>query len=137
MNPSKARMEMQALLQIALEDLTATSDRDLRAELVADGLNPDVFAVSIRTSLQEAVAAELRERLVQSRQCLVRERAASRASNFPAIAQLKAMVQRAFEAEPSLGLAFREGKRQSDADWQSLYEDLIELGAIVPDGENE
>jgi hypothetical protein len=46
------------------------------------------------------------------------------------------LVQRAFEAQPDLAMAFRDGKRQSDADWHTLYEDLIELGAIEPDGDD-
>jgi hypothetical protein len=49
------------------------------------------------------------------------------------IAQLKELVQRTFQSDPLLGMAFRGGKSQTDEDWVSLYEDLVALGAIKPD----
>lgn len=51
----------------------------------------------------------------------------------PAIYRIKTLVQELFANDRSLGLAFREGKRQSDADWQSLYDDLVAMGAIKAD----
>jgi hypothetical protein len=46
---------------------------------------------------------------------------------------LKKRVQEAFVRNPSLGLAFRQGKQQSVADWESLYDDLVALGEIDAD----
>jgi hypothetical protein len=137
MTTSKARAQMDALRRVALEDLEVTSDAELRAEAIADGENVDVLVTTIAASIREAVAGELRQRLVSSRERLTRTTGARVAARvFPAIDQLKALVQRAFEAQPDLAMAFRDGKRQSDADWHTLYEDLIELGAIEPDGDD-
>lgn len=46
---------------------------------------------------------------------------------------MKALVQQAFQADSALGLAFRDGKRQSDGDWETLYDDLVSLGKIAPE----
>ena len=47
--------------------------------------------------------------------------------------QIKQIVENLFQTDPSLGLAFRSGKKQTDADWQSLYDDLVIMGAIKPE----
>lgn len=136
MKKSKVCADLVALQQLALEDLDASRDADLRTELAADGVDMDVLGMSVRASVQEAVACEMRQRLRVARERLAQHASApARPRVLPAISQLKALVQQAFDTEPALGLAFREGKRQSDSDWQSLYEDLIELGAIVPEGD--
>jgi hypothetical protein len=49
---------------------------------------------------------------------------------------MKELIDGAFQADASLAAAFRDGKRQSDADLQSLYDDLVELGKIEPEGDD-
>jgi hypothetical protein len=51
----------------------------------------------------------------------------------PGIDRVKALVQQAFQTDSALGLAFRDGKRQSDGDWETLYDDLVSLGKIAPE----
>ena len=46
--------------------------------------------------------------------------------------RLKQLIQEAFASDRGLGVAFRDGKRQSEADWESLYDDLVALGKIKP-----
>ena len=45
---------------------------------------------------------------------------------------MKELIQGAFEQDKNLGLAFREGKKQTEADWATLYDDLVAIGAIQP-----
>ena len=46
---------------------------------------------------------------------------------------MKQLIQDLFARDTSLGLAYREGKQQSEADWQSLWDDLVDVGAIGED----
>ena len=130
----KSHHEIVALRQLALEDLMAQSDAQLRHEAAEDGEDVDALATALRTSLRGAAAQVLRQRLTDAKQRMAN--APARSVNpraYPTLEALKRRIQSAFDSQPELGLAFREGKRQSEADWQSLYDDLIELGAITPD----
>jgi len=130
----KSYLEIVAVRQLALEDLMAQSDAQLRQEADQDGENVDELATELRATLQNTTAQVLRQRLTEARRRLVSAAASpSKLSAYPALETLKRQIQRAFESQPELGLAFREGKKQSEADWHSLYDDLIQLGAISPD----
>lgn len=137
MKPTKSHQEMIALRQLAMDDLMSQSDAQLRQEAADDGVDVDVLATALRTSLRESVAQVLRQRLTNAQQ-RVASPARRPATSFiyPSLEALMQRVQRAFEVHPELGLAFRSGKKQSETDWQTLYDDLIELGAITPDDES-
>ena len=134
MKTPKAHAELVALRQLALDDLMSMSDDELRQESREEGEDMDVVADSVRHALRETASAMLRERLSTARQRAQQAPTKTPASRvYPAVEHLKRLIQRAFESEQSLGLAFRAGKQQTESDWQSLYDDLIEMGAIVPD----
>lgn len=130
----KSHHEVMGLRQLAVEDLMAQSDAQLRQEAAEDGEDVDALAIVLRGSLREATAHVLRQRLTDAKQRMVGATARyAEPAGYPALETLKRRIQSAFESQPELGLAFREGKKQSESDWQSLYDDLIELGAIAPD----
>lgn len=133
----KSHQEIMALRQLALEDLMAQSDSQLRQEAVEDGEDVDTLATALRTELRGAAAHLLRQRLTDAKKRMVSTAVQPmKPAAYPALETLKRRILSAFESQPELGLAFREGKKQSEADWQTLYDDLIELGAIAPDEDN-
>jgi hypothetical protein len=135
MTEPDVRAELAALRAAALEDLMATPDAALRREAEQDGLDVSSITAGIKAAMREAAANALRQRLVAARQRLdtaKAKQAQPRAAVRPAIERLKQLVRETFANDPSLGLAFRDGKRQSDADWESLYDDLVSLGKIEP-----
>ncbi len=136
MKPTKSHQEMIALRQLAMDDLMSQSDAQLRQEAADDGVDVDVIATALRTSLRESVAQVLRQRLTKAQQRVASPARPATSSIYPSLEALMQRVQRAFELHPELGLAFRSGKKQSETDWQTLYDDLIELGAITPDDES-
>lgn len=134
MTSSRSREEMSALQQLALEDLMAMDDSQILAEASEAGEDIEATSSSLKMMLRESVAAELRSRLSDARQEIAQHRQTTASiSPLPALDEIKRRVREAFKAEPALGLAYRDGKEQTESDWQSLYEDLIELGAIAPD----
>lgn len=135
MTQSKNSAEITALRTLALKDLNATSDEELRKELIDDGVDIRELSVQVRTKMHEVSAAALRARTALARE---RMRSAPNPGRLtvairPAIERMKQMVQDVFQREPELAVAFRDGKRQSDADIQSLYDDLVSIGAIKPE----
>lgn len=111
----------------------AQSDAQLRQEAAEDGEDVDALAAAMRTALRAAASNVLRQRLADAKQRMMSTAHPGKATRYPTLEALKRRIQSAFESQPELGLAFREGKKQSEADWQSLYDDLVELGAIVPE----
>lgn len=134
MNSSKTRSELAALRNAALDDLMATTDEQLRQEAIDEGRDLDAVAALVGAAMQEAASATLRHRMV-----LAKERMQSRPNTRstpavrPPMETIKQLVQDLFQTDHSLGLAFREGKKQTDDDWLSLYDDLVAMGAIKPD----
>lgn len=126
--------EMAALRDAALEDLMATCDAQLRQEAMEDGKDFDAIATCVKAAMRETAASTLRQRLsqakAQSNSKLMVQKAPS---TLPSLEQIKQIVQNLFQIDPSLGLAFRSGKKQTDADWLSLYDDLVVMGAIKPE----
>lgn len=138
MNGSNTRAEIAALREAALEDLMATTDAELQKEALEDGEDVTVLALQIKATMREAAAETLRRRLVDAK-----GRMQSKSKNFtasfnrPPLEQIKQIIQNLFTIDQSLGLAFREGKKQTDADWLSLYDDLVAMGAIKHDGHGD
>jgi hypothetical protein len=127
------RAELAALRVVALEDILSTSDAELRKEAVDDGEDVSAIATDLKVAMREAAAAALRQRLSQAKARMTARTAADLGRPVrPPMERLKQLIQEAFASDRSLGLAFREGKRQSDADWESLYDDLVALGKIQP-----
>lgn len=134
MSTLKVQAELAALRDAALEDLMATSDAELRQEAVEDGEDLDGVALQIKETMRETAASTLRQHLAQAKGRLP-QKISTRVTPLarPSLEQIKQIVQGVFKTDASLGLAFRNGTKQTDEDWLSLYDDLIAIGAIKPD----
>ena len=104
---------------------------ELAKEDAADGIDGARAADELRRSMRETAARSLRESQPSRRPSYVTPSALAR--HRPDLDALKALVLGVFARQPALGMAFRDGKKQSDEDWQSLYDDLVDMGAIGPD----
>lgn len=131
MKQSKESIEMGFIRARALEDLANTSDEELRDELMKDG--EDILSVSaeVRAKLGDVVALSMRNKLAMAK-VTARKSALTTAppQHRPPIERLKALIAEAFQREPKVALAFRDGKRQSEEDLGSVYDDLIRMGVI-------
>jgi hypothetical protein len=125
---------LNAIRRLALRDLDATTDEELREEIAAEGDDPDLAARAVAIELDAVLAAAMRERAASAKARAVS--APRRQWLRPALGRMKELIDGAFQADASLAAAFRDGKRQSDADLQSLYDDLVELGKIEPEGDD-
>lgn len=126
---NESQKTLAAVRALALKDLEATSDEDIRAELAAEGIDPDQLAASIAVSLDDVLAASLRQQAAAAKAAM-QVRAIPKTSRRPALDRIKERIAQAFAAEPQLATAFREGSRQSDADLETLYDDLVLMGKI-------
>jgi hypothetical protein len=121
---------LNAVRALALKDLDASSDEDIWAEFVAEGIDPDQLVTSIAVSLDEVLAASLRQQAAASKVAM-QVRAAPKKSLRPTLDLIKERIAKAFATESQLATAFRDGGRQSDADLETLYDDLVLMGKIT------
>ena len=131
--PNKSE-EMASLRAMALSDLQATGDSELLKELVADGEDLSAIAARVRAKLDHAASIVLRNQATKTRSIMLRTSNPATTSFIrPTIDRLKSLVQEALQGRTDLAVAFRDGKKQSDSDWESLYDDLVALGVINDD----
>ena len=127
---NESQKTLAAVRALALKDLEAASDEDIRAELAAEGINPDQLAASIAVNLDDVLAASLRQQAAAAKAAM-QVRALPNTSRRPTLDRIKERIAQAFAAEPQLATAFREGSRQSNADLETLYDDLVLMGKIL------
>ena len=130
MTTSKIRAEIAALQAAALEDLMAITDEGIRKEVLEDGESLDEIAGLVKSSMREAAAGTLRQRMAQAKARSQQISTLRAAVGRPPVERIKQIVQALFATDPSLGLAYRDGKHQTDSDWQTMYDDLVAMGAI-------
>jgi hypothetical protein len=123
--------EIQALRDAALEDLMSVPDADLSLEAKDSEVDLDTLAKEMKATMRETAADALRQRMLRARtKSLAPATPAPLSKLRPSIEAIKEMIQSLIARDPTIGMAFRDGKRQSDSDWLSLYDDLVDLGAI-------
>jgi hypothetical protein len=128
-----AGAQMAAIEQLVSEDLLAMSDEELLKEAVEDGIDPAVKASELRSSTLAKINQAKREKLTAARhsyEASLRESPISKAR--PALDEIKRQIQALIRGGASNGfsLAFRKGETMSDADWESLWDEMVESGLI-------
>jgi len=125
------RAKYKTIEKSLAEDVNHLSDADLLQEATDDGLNPKDIALNMRASALSLVAEAKRKRILQVREKLKESDKFSRSElPRPSMDAIKSKLQELFSRRPELAVAFRQGTKQSDSDWQSLWDDLIEIGEI-------
>ena len=133
MSRDKASELFARMQDAALEDLLQTSDQDILKEASEEGRDLKDAAAALRERIAAQMAQARRARLVSARKQLDASKdSRSVPRPRPPFQQLKQLVIDALRATPAAGVAFREGQRQTEADWESMYDDLVDLGAILP-----
>ncbi|MES2040089.1 MAG: hypothetical protein V4495_19915 [Pseudomonadota bacterium] len=131
------RTKVKALENALLEDLNEISDTDLSKDMFEDGLDTAEIANSMRTSALNIIVQERRKKLELARAAIQSQTHIDNSVIIrPSIESIKQILSDLFAAKPSLAIAFRQGKSQSDTDWISLWDDLVDIGEISR-GDNE
>jgi len=136
MSDDKASELFARMQDAALEDLLRTPDEDLLKEAAEAGRDTKGNAAALRERIAIEMAQVRRTRLVGARERLhIARQIQSTSRSRPSFQELKQRVLSALQGLPEARVAFREGQRQTQADWESMYDDLVELGAIQPSGD--
>lgn len=134
---SDARLKLDHLGEALAKDLDALSDDELSEEIAADG-DVEKTVNHMKDLVESAIAESGRRRLARARQAYdaIGEKQRSKVIQLP-LNRKKALVAHfanSGEALPErLTLAARN-EDNSEADLDSLLEDLLELGVIDDEG---
>jgi hypothetical protein len=134
MKQSKESREIGFIRARALDDLANTSDEEIRNEYREAGQNLPAVAKQTHEMLRGVVAACMRTKLASAK-AANKVSSASRPTNWvrPTMDRLKEIVAEAFMREPKVAMAFRDGKKQTDEDLATVYDDLVRMGIIKPE----
>lgn len=128
---NESQKTFEAIRALALKDVDGASDEEMRAAFIEDGIEPDVLAAAMMTSLDDLVSASLRQQASKAK-AAVSNATKGVPQSRPALARIKELIAEAFALDPQLAAAFRDGTRQSESDIQSMYDDLVLMGKISP-----
>lgn len=131
MKQSKESKGMDLIRARVLDDLANTSDEEIRNEYRDAGQDMAAVAKQTHDMLRDVVAAGMRAKLASAR-AAAKVSSVSRPTNWirPTMDRLKEIVAEAFTREPKVAMAFRDGKRQTEEDLATIYDDLVRLGVI-------
>lgn len=134
MKQSKESKEIGFIRARVLDDLANTSDEEIRNEYREAGQDLAAVAKQTHDTLRDVVAAGMRAKLASAK-AATKASAASQPTNpvRPAMERLKKIVAEAFVREPKVAMAFRDGKKQTDEDLATVYDDLMRMGIIKPE----
>ena len=134
MRQSKENREIGFIRAKALDDLAATSDEEIRNEYREAGQDMAAAAMQTHDTLRDVVAAGMRAKLASAK-AATKASAATRPINRarPTMERLKEIVAETFMREPRVAMAFRDGKKQTDEDLATVYDDLVRMGIVKPE----
>ena len=134
MRQSKESREIGFIRARALDDLAATSDEEIRNEYREAGHDMAAVAMQTHDKLRDVVAAGMRAKLA-SVKAATKASAATRPINRvrPTMERLKEIVAETFSRDPKVAMAFRDGKKQTDEDLATVYDDLVRMGIVKPE----
>lgn len=134
MRQSKENREIAFIRARALDDLAATSDEEIRNEYREAGQDMVAVAMQTHEKLRDVVAAGMRAKLA-SVKAATKASVATRPINRvrPTMERLRKIVAETFMREPRVAMAFRDGKKQTDEDLATVYDDLVRMGVIKPE----
>lgn len=126
-----SRAKIKALEQALIEDIYEVPDAELERELTKDGVDTKKIANSMRSGALDLIIQERRKSLAKARAgMLVHSVSKSDKHQRPNLESIKRRLADLFQSKPLLAVAFRQGRSQSETDWYSLWDDLVELGEI-------
>lgn len=125
-------LKVDRISEALADDVDRLSDEQVLQEAKDDGIDTAKVAVEFRSSALSMIAQAKRQRLLQARSALDKSQqsGASIVRSRPTLAAIKARIQEILTIKPSLAIAFRDGKEMCDDDWLSLWDDLVETGAV-------
>ncbi len=111
------------------------SDDQIMREAKEDGLDSDLLAKEFESSALSLVANARKKILAEAKAGYISSNSSKvwATKKRPSIDEMKNRIQLLFQTQPQLAVAFRDGKSISNNDWESLWDDLADMGLVSDD----
>lgn len=133
--PKNLLQKATRIAEALSDEVDALTDEQIMQEAKEDGLDTAKLANDFRSNAMQLIAQAKRQKLASARQRLAvsKQGRLVQPRSRPGLELIKQRIQAVLSVKPNLAVAFRDGKKLSDDDWLSLWDDFIEMGAIKDD----
>jgi hypothetical protein len=124
--------KFRALRNAVSDEILSMTDEDILVDARNSGLDPDDIALTMKSKAMNMITNIRKQKLKSIRENLN----AAQPKLVKPIATLSLEEKKKkileFFAKPNTNysLAFRNGDRQSESDWESLWDDIVEQGLL-------
>ena len=131
---SDERRKLASLADALLDDLFATSDKDILEEVTETGGDPSAISDQMRARFEDTVLQARKERLKAARAGRKAAQSGFETTNVVDIGFARQALRRAFQQD-GLSMAARNETESELTDEEALrkYNDLVRLGVINPE----
>lgn len=126
--------KFKALRKAVADEILSMTDEEILMDARDQGLDPEDIALTMKSKALDMIATVRKQKLKQIRENLnsSQTKTIKRPTVFLGIEEKKKKILALFDKpNTTISLAFRNGERQSD--WESLWDDLVEMGLIEED----
>lgn len=125
--------KFRALRKAVADEVLSMTDEEIMTDARDQGHDPDHIALMMRAKALDAIAIIRKQKLKNIRETLnsAQTKTIERLTTSLGIEEKKKRIL-AFLSEPDthFSLSFRNGEKQSDSDWDTLWDDLVEQGLL-------
>ncbi|MCF7965331.1 MAG: hypothetical protein K9L79_07305 [Methylobacter tundripaludum] len=124
--------KLRALRNAVSDEILSMTDEDILVDARNNGLDPDDIALTMKSKAMDMIANIRKQKLKNIRENL---NAAQPKLIKPIITlsleeKKKKILEFFAKPNTNYSLAFRNGDRQSESDWESLWDDIVEQGLL-------
>ncbi len=139
MNSTKrtAADKLKALRRAVADEILSMTDEEILADARDRGVSPEDIAITMKSKALDLIANIRKQKLKNIRENLISATSNStkKSTVIFGLEEKKKQILALFaKQDTNFSLAFRNGEKQSDSDWESLWDDIVEQGLL--DDEN-
>ena len=124
--------KFSSLRNAVANEILSMTDEEILVDARNNDLDPDEIALTMKSKAMDMIANIRKQKLKCIRENLNTAKPKLVKSNIILSIEEKKKKILEFFARPNTNysLAFRNGERQSDSDWESLWDDIVEQGLL-------
>lgn len=125
--------KFRALRKAVADEILSMTDEEILMDARDKGLDPDDIALTMKSKALDMIANIRKQNLKNIRETLnsAQTKSIKRPTVSFGIEEKKRKILALLEMpNTNFSLAFRNGERQSESDWESLWNDMVEMGLI-------
>jgi len=125
--------KFRALRKAVADEILSMTDEEILLDASDSGLDPDGIAFMMRSKALDTIANVRKQKLKNIRENLNSAQPTNNKLSttwFGLEEKKKKILELLAKPNNNLSLAFRNGERQSESDWESLWDDMVEMGLI-------